>query len=671
MIGAIDSQASFQFILSRTPASLGDIDAATLYVPVSNLLIAGSGINILPDEDSTAGTIDDDPDSIPNRLTIVNTRVGITSVAKTGGVTTITLTDGTTHTINDGDDGDDGETPLGIQSISKTGGVTTITLTDSTTYTINDGQDGNDAVFTLPDPIELSDNTHVGEFGKTSVAFVERVGNTIDKQSYLQDDEMSIADLRPGQRAELTLTANQIQFEVGGSHQQGHIRIEANRMKLGGVWRSTWPQPSGEDNLTNEQVFDQIKGWFRGENGITVVRGNNIANDIVIRLDEDDDPDPPDPPTTPTLPDPNIRVLNISWEVNEGQFIFVPVSLTEDPGGSVSVTASESHADLSIAPASLTFNSRNYNRPQNFTFRAAEDADLVNEVNIPVRLTLPDSSSIENGDTIDLSVTIVDNDAQRGEILIRNIRPGNLYSSRINTPFEISISLRYMPTADVTVNITVNLPSSIYTLSTNQLTFNSTNYQIIQSVTFTFDELIPNAMLADFGRGQVTFSASGGNYEGVNFVQAIASLALKTSLPRITISSGFGVDGVDLALQMLSIQFLQFNMPVSIDGRVVSGELTWAANSVSIRARLVQNPRGNDRGGNVATRTRYSAYPAVQGDNIIENVTFDFSSFTPDQNETYHYVVDIYINWRSTTKKYRALTGAFDQRIANYVFPQS
>ena len=296
LIGAIDSQESFQFILRTTPASLGDIDAATLYVPVSNLLIAGSGINILPDEDSTAGTIDDDPDSIPNRLTIVNTRLGITSVEKTGGVTTITLTDGTTHTINDGQDGDDGEdgddgdTPLGIQSISKTGGVTTITLTDSSTYTINDGEDGDDgddAVFSLPNPITLIDGNNEGEFGGTSVGFIETVNGVVRRQSYLQDDELSIANLIPGQRAEIVLTPNSLQFEVNGQHvQASHVTIDATGITLGGVRRTTWPTGGGGGGTftpTAENLYSAVLDLLDHEgSGISVTGGGTSSDRRII-----------------------------------------------------------------------------------------------------------------------------------------------------------------------------------------------------------------------------------------------------------------------------------------------------------------------------------------------------------------------------------------------------
>lgn len=79
-------------------------------------------------------------------------------ISKTGGVTTITITDAEgpqTATINDGIDGEDGVSPT-ITS-SKVGSTTTLTIVDAEgthTATINDGATAN-----IIDSTTLSDNT--------------------------------------------------------------------------------------------------------------------------------------------------------------------------------------------------------------------------------------------------------------------------------------------------------------------------------------------------------------------------------------------------------------------------------------------------------------------------------------------------------------------------------
>ena len=591
-----------------------------------------------------------------NRLTIASSVLGIRSVTKTGGVTTITLTDGTTHTINDGDD----------------------------------GEDGGDAV--VADPLTFTSGELEGEFSHESVGFIRTVNNFVTRQSYLQDEELSIANLASGQRSEVLLTSTQLQFEVDGTHlEASHVRIDATGIKLGGVRRTTWP--SGSTGLTAEQVRDTIASFLVAGTNITSIVHNDSNNTLTINaatqsgsgggggiadvsgaglyarsqdnsnnrnwsrliigtnlsvdygVDNgvptwtlnatccDDDDDDPDPDPAPTI-HPQLLISGRSFNVNEGSSITVPVRLDRAPDSTVTVSISESHADLSVSPSSMTFTSTNWNTAQDLTITAAQDADIADDENIPVTLS-PDDTDI---DDVRLSVTIIDDDEAGTGIGVAGFEFNNIglsttldrleFESDGTGVFEWNVNLLSKPTGNVTVTVSLtNIESSIYTINTPSLQFTPLNYQTTQTVRVTFTEL------PDYTPRRAKYlrlTAAGANYDSQEV--------------RIIVQPS--PDGSDLpAPSSLSLAFsrastysdflynLFFNVPVSQTQTVASGSLNWRISRVSINFYLFENVNLNARLF-ADGFTAYSSFDYIAGTNFIELNRVTFANVNIPDNVT-------------------------------------
>ena len=84
--------------------------------------------------------------------------------------------------------------------------------------------------------------------------------------------------------------------------------------------------------------------------------------------------------------------------------------LNAQPTGSVRITVSETAADFSVSPSSVTFSSSNWNRPQTVTVRVESDFDTGQTTSVDLVNAIDTSSSSRdrNYDTQDPDATVAD-----------------------------------------------------------------------------------------------------------------------------------------------------------------------------------------------------------------------------------------------------------------------
>ena len=111
--------------------------------------------------------------------------------------------------------------------------------------------------------------------------------------------------------------------------------------------------------------------------------------------------------TTASLPTmPLLDVKSTTIGVAEGGTATIQVRLSAQPTGTVTVTATENHDDISLSPASRQFTTANWNQYQNFTVTGLQDEDTKGET---PTVTLTGSGSGVT-DTESVVVTISDDD---------------------------------------------------------------------------------------------------------------------------------------------------------------------------------------------------------------------------------------------------------------------
>ncbi len=205
-------------------------------------------------------------------------------------------------------------------------------------------------------------------------------------------------------------------------------------------------------------------------------------------------------------------------QVPEGSTAEYTVVLTNQPTGDVTVTVAEgttTNDDTSITVIrppnkTMTFTTSNWNTPQSVTLRAAYDSDTGNEVNGTRSISHTASGGGFDSAPVK-TLTAVESDTA-ARVIIRNAQDtGNISSIAVpeNGSGPYSVKLNAQPSANVTVNLSVNGDSNI-SVSPASLTFTSSNWSTAQTVTIS---ATTDADLAN-GTATISHAASGGGYNG-------------------------------------------------------------------------------------------------------------------------------------------------------------
>ncbi|HTJ42147.1 MAG TPA: Ig-like domain-containing protein [Kofleriaceae bacterium] len=161
-----------------------------------------------------------------------------------------------------------------------------------------------------------------------------------------------------------------------------------------------------------------------------------------------------------------------SVTVAEGGTQPYTVTLTAQPQGNTTVTLTSNNPNAAtVSPGTLTFTTSNWNAPQTVTVTGAQDANLTNE-STSISMT---ASGVTTGN---VPVTVTDDDQQK----VLASTPSLSVNESASTTF--TVTLQYVPAANVTVNLTSN-NTSVATVAPVSLTFTPGNYNVAQTVTVT------------------------------------------------------------------------------------------------------------------------------------------------------------------------------------------
>lgn len=153
--------------------------------------------------------------------------------------------------------------------------------------------------------------------------------------------------------------------------------------------------------------------------------------------------------------------------------------LNAEPKSDVIVTIKSDHDDrLSISSSSLTFKSSNWDTDQTVTFTAIDDHIANGDLDFSITINTSSADSRFNDIKNTVQVKIKDND-EIGIVYDDSSITLNEGQSVVRT-----FKLKSQPLADVILNISSEHDDKL-TISSKQLIFNSSNWNINQSVTFT------------------------------------------------------------------------------------------------------------------------------------------------------------------------------------------
>ena len=157
------------------------------------------------------------------------------------------------------------------------------------------------------------------------------------------------------------------------------------------------------------------------------------------------------------------------------------VSLTSQPAAAVTVQLATSVAGQgSLSQTSLTFNSANWNLAQSVNVTGLDDHIVHGDQTYQVTGTAASADS--NYNTITMTPVTVTN--TEGDVAGINVTPTALTTSETGTSASFNVSLTSQPVAAVTIRLGTSVAGQ-GSLSQSSLTFNSTNWNVAQSVTVT------------------------------------------------------------------------------------------------------------------------------------------------------------------------------------------
>ena len=162
------------------------------------------------------------------------------------------------------------------------------------------------------------------------------------------------------------------------------------------------------------------------------------------------------------------------------------VSLNSMPSSNVTISMASSNTNEgTVAPASLTFTSANYNIPQTVTITGVDDANLDGPINYMIT-TNPAVSADADYNMLDASdVSVVNNDNELPPPAGVTVAPqSGLITTEAGASAIFNVVLQSMPSADVTIPLSSsNTTEGV--VAPSSLIFTTLNWNIQQPVTVT------------------------------------------------------------------------------------------------------------------------------------------------------------------------------------------
>lgn len=277
------------------------------------------------------------------------------------------------------------------------------------------------------------------------------------------------------------------------------------------------------------------------------------------------------------IPNEGILALQTSfstWVQENGNMDTVNVRLQAPPptGASITVNITTTAAnEVTVSPASLSFDSTNWNTDQVVTVTAVVDdiSEASGTGNDTLTFTSASSIGAWSGRTATLPVNVIENNTTTPSdpnasfgIIISETGGGTTVNETAGSD-TYSVRLSEPPTANVTLTITGN--TGIYigatgTSTTGTLTFTSTNYATAQTVTVRAnnDSTAEGSYPANPAHySTITHTASGGGYNGVQAQTIIVPITdddnrviMSHTGGETRIMEGSGSDTITVALRI-------------------------------------------------------------------------------------------------------------------------
>jgi hypothetical protein len=163
------------------------------------------------------------------------------------------------------------------------------------------------------------------------------------------------------------------------------------------------------------------------------------------------------------------------------------LTLSSQPTANVSVAVSSSDTtEGTVAPATVTFTTANWNVAQTVTVTGVDDLVADGTIAYAVQMSATSTDAGYQGRTGTVSVSNQDNDAAGITVGV----PSGTSTSEAGTSVTFTLVLTSQPTADVTVPLS-SLDTSEGTVSPASVTFTAANWNVAQTVTVTgADDLV-------------------------------------------------------------------------------------------------------------------------------------------------------------------------------------
>ena len=389
---------------------------------------------------------------------------------------------------------------------------------------------------------------------------------------------------------------------------------------------NSWMQKDEDDNideLFNPKAEKAVEGLYKSEHFTKLIDnklynvidhlGNNHyfsqpnidAIEIAINNETLDEKKLPHWKYTPAGIDFDTSIIELIEGAEDSKRAF---KLNAKPNSGVIVTIKSDHDDrLSISSSSLTFKPSNWNTDQTVTFTAIDDHIANGDLDFSITINTSSADSRFNDIKNTVQVKIKDND-EVGIIYDDSSITLNEGQSVVRT-----FKLKSQPLADVILNISSEHDDKL-TISSKQLIFNSSNWNINQSVTFTAiddntasgdlsfnikikpsstdvlynnitENVIPITIKDDDLAGIIYDSASVNLNEGQSIIRSFKLKSQPTSNVTLNISSN---NSSRLSISKSSLTFTASNWNIdqsvtftSIDNSIADGDVTF---SVTIKS---------------------------------------------------------------------------------------
>ena len=310
-------------------------------------------------------------------------------------------------------------------------------------------------------------------------------------------------------------------------------------------------EPTGDVTITIDGHADTDVSVSPGS--LTFTSGNwNTAQTVTVTAAADADAVADAPVTLTHIVPGATEYASITVTITEGESAGVTVSptaltlvegesgdytvvLDSEPTADVTITlGGHSGTDVSVSPASLTFNAANWETAQTVTVTAAADADAVADPTVTLTHTGSGATEYTNvkGDEVDVTITETDTAGVTVSKTALTLVEGE--------SGDYTLELTSEPTATVTVTLGGHAGTDV-SVSPASLTFNAANWNTAQTVTVTADH--DDDVEAD---AAVTLShaVSGtGEYAGVTAGSVTVNITEDDSVVSLTVDAASVVEG--------------------------------------------------------------------------------------------------------------------------------